>query len=155
MRPGVAPMVEAIERKCHAEHIFLRTVAWGQRMLFHPMVVCLAFPAVETIRALPGLEFAGEHVPANAIARRQILEIGMPLDVLDVLTAKVPARAKDGLRHRNQNDRQYGKECAQKDNVSNHVRYLPAIAGSSTCLAGLICNSRSSGNNWRYRKEKE
>jgi hypothetical protein len=82
-------MIVAIQRKSHAEEIFFRLRRW-QRMAFDQLGVRLAFPAIECVRALAALEFARQHVPADAVARRQIVKILMPADLFDAMVENRP-----------------------------------------------------------------
>jgi hypothetical protein len=81
----MSAMIVAIERECHAKEILFRLFRRFERMALDQFGVRLAFPAIECVRALAALEFAREHVPADAIARRQLVKIRMPADLFDTM----------------------------------------------------------------------
>ena len=55
-----------------------------QRMPLDQLGVRLALAAIEGVRAFAALELAGEHVPADAVARRQIVKVRVPADLSDL-----------------------------------------------------------------------
>src|ERR1019366_6448518 len=118
MHPSVSAMIVAIERERHAEELFLRLFRCLERMALDQFGVRLAFPAIECVRALAALEFAREHVPADAIARRQLVKIRMPADLFHAMVEYRPSRSARGCQQGRHYRHQHEVKRAEKNNMS-------------------------------------
>jgi hypothetical protein len=83
--------------------------------------VYLTLAAIEGVGTLAALEFTRENVAADAIARRQIVKIGVPSDMLDAVFKQ---GAPGTQRRRDQSDR-YRCQYAVKRSQENDISRIP------------------------------
>src|SRR4051794_9128413 len=99
-------MIEAVERERHPVDLLL---AFHRPRPLRHMGMRLALPAVEGVGALATPNPPRQHVPANPIGRRQIVEIRMPPDRLPLPHwPPRPPQRKDQGRSYYRQDRKKG-----------------------------------------------
>jgi len=92
-----------------------RRIRWalGNQRGVGPALAAVEGFVADTIR-----EFAGELVPADAFARGQIREGGLPADGFGAAGAEMPSSTPEGHCDGGQEHRQHREEEAEKNNMT-------------------------------------